>query len=203
MANRERTNRESEYTTYIKDAESKIKDGEIEEGKEIFEKLAGKLKELGHEREANAVLVHAGNFLREQNLWGAADQMYKSAGDLNAVAKLWDYVATIQGEVNGREMTDDVRRAAYERAAKAYMALGKEEEAKERYARAGKKAGGLEKISSTAAIIGILGGIFFLSNNLTGNVIADLSAKTTSLLGAGLLILGLVAGFFWVKYNKP
>jgi hypothetical protein len=50
--------------------------------------------------------------------------------------------------------------------------------------------------------IAFLSGIFFLSNNLTGNAIADFSTKTTSFLGAGLLIVGLVAGFFWIKSRK-
>jgi len=52
------------------------------------------------------------------------------------------------------------------------------------------------------SIVGILGGIFFLSSNITGNAIANMTTKTTSFLGAGLLIVGLVAGFFWVKSRK-
>jgi len=65
------------------------------------------------------------------------------------------------------------------------------------------KAKGLEKATATASIVGILGGIFFLSTNITGNAIADMTTKTTSFLGAGLLIVGLVAGFFWLKGRKP
>ncbi|MBM3247087.1 hypothetical protein FJZ17_00920 [Candidatus Pacearchaeota archaeon] len=61
---------------------------------------------------------------------------------------------------------------------------------------------GLEKVAATASIIGVLGGIFFLSSNITGNAIADLTTKTTSFLGAGLLIVGLVAGFFYIKDKK-
>ena len=57
-------------------------------------------------------------------------------------------------------------------------------------------------INFLIAIAGVLGGIFFLSTNITGNAIADLTTKTTSFLGAGLLIVGLVAGFFWVKGRK-
>jgi hypothetical protein len=65
-----------------------------------------------------------------------------------------------------------------------------------------RKASILEGLARTSAIIGLVGGIFFLSTNITGNAIADLSTKTTSFLGAGLLIVGLVAGFFWVKSRK-
>ena len=62
--------------------------------------------------------------------------------------------------------------------------------------------GGLEKATATASIVGLVAGIFFLSTNITGNAIADMATKTTSFLGAGLLIVGLVAGFFWLKGRK-
>lgn len=60
----------------------------------------------------------------------------------------------------------------------------------------------LKRGYSVATIIAVLGGIFFLSSNITGNAIADLTTKTTSFLGAGLIIVGLVAGFFWLKRDK-
>jgi hypothetical protein len=62
-------------------------------------------------------------------------------------------------------------------------------------------SGGLEGTLAIASIVGILAGIFFLSSNITGNAIADMTTKTTSFLGAGLLIVGLVAGAFALK-NK-
>ncbi|MBM3247798.1 hypothetical protein FJZ17_04655 [Candidatus Pacearchaeota archaeon] len=58
------------------------------------------------------------------------------------------------------------------------------------------------RVVATTSIIGLASGIFFLGSNITGNVIADLTTKTTSFLGAGLLVVGLVAGFFWMKDNK-
>jgi len=58
------------------------------------------------------------------------------------------------------------------------------------------------KVISVISISGILSGLFFLSPNVTGNAIADMTTKTTSFLGAGLLIVGLVAGFFWLKGRK-
>lgn len=61
------------------------------------------------------------------------------------------------------------------------------------------KRKGLENIAGALAIMGVLGGIFFLSPNLTGNAIADLTNKTTSFVGAGLLIVGLVGAFFYFK----
>ena len=59
-----------------------------------------------------------------------------------------------------------------------------------------------DKLTSIIAIAGLGAGIFFLSNNITGNAIANLTTKTTSFLGAGLLIVGLVAGFFWINGKK-
>ena len=91
--------------------------------------------------------------------------------------------------------------------------------AKERYERMGKgvkavsigkKLGALEeKLTNERsrrgyAIIGtagVLGGLFFISSNITGNAIANMTNSTSSFLGAGLLIIGLIAGLFWIK-NK-
>jgi len=61
-----------------------------------------------------------------------------------------------------------------------------------------KKDGGLEKVTAAVAIAGILGGLFFLSPNMTGNAIANISQSSGNILGAVLLVVGLVAGFFWV-----
>jgi len=56
--------------------------------------------------------------------------------------------------------------------------------------------------SLAASILGIFGSLFFFSLSLTGNAIADLTTKTTSFLGAGLLIVGLVAGIFYISSKK-
>ena len=56
-----------------------------------------------------------------------------------------------------------------------------------------------KRISVTTSIIGIVSGIFFLSPNLTGNVVGNLNQTSTNFIGGGFLILGLVAGFFWFK----
>lgn len=58
------------------------------------------------------------------------------------------------------------------------------------------------RVLSIITIFGLGAAVFFLSSNLTGNAIADLTTKTTSFIGAGLLIVGLVAGFFWVRSRK-
>jgi hypothetical protein len=58
---------------------------------------------------------------------------------------------------------------------------------------------GTRGFSAVLSIVGILGGIFFLSSNITGNAIANVSPSSGNILGAVLLVVGLVAGFFWVK----
>ncbi|MEK6891139.1 MAG: hypothetical protein AABX03_03290 [Nanoarchaeota archaeon] len=55
------------------------------------------------------------------------------------------------------------------------------------------------RLSSIITIAGFVGGIFFLSSNITGNVIGNITNSTSNFLGAGLLIVSLVAGFFWLK----
>lgn len=56
-----------------------------------------------------------------------------------------------------------------------------------------------QKVSAVVATAGLVSSLFFLSSNVTGNAIANLTNSDSSFLGAGLLIAGLVAGFFWVK----
>ena len=49
---------------------------------------------------------------------------------------------------------------------------------------------------------GLSAGLALLSPTITGNAIGNLSIGMTSYLGTGLLILGLIAGFFWFKYRN-
>lgn len=66
-------------------------------------------------------------------------------------------------------------------------------------------AGGLEQktsISATAAIIttsSTIAGLFFLSPNITGNAINNVTINSTNITGTALLIVGLIASFFWLK----
>ena len=61
----------------------------------------------------------------------------------------------------------------------------------------------LEKAAEAlASVIGIVGGAFFLSTNVTGNAIANMTNSTTSIIGAVFLIVGLVGAFFWSRERK-
>jgi len=55
--------------------------------------------------------------------------------------------------------------------------------------------------STTTAIIGLVGGAFFISSNVTGNVIG-LSNTTSSWIGGVLILIGLVALGFWIKNKR-
>ena len=54
-------------------------------------------------------------------------------------------------------------------------------------------------VAATPMIVGIFGGLFFLSSNVTGNVIADLTNSTSNIIGACLLVLGIVGAAFFFK----
>jgi hypothetical protein len=56
--------------------------------------------------------------------------------------------------------------------------------------------------TATVAIISLIGGLFFLSTNITGNVIGNMTNSTSNIIGAVLLIIGLVGGFFWMRSKK-
>ena len=70
---------------------------------------------------------------------------------------------------------------------------------------------GLERTVETTAVIGILGGLFFLSSNFTGNVISNFTNSTTSrvglsqtsstLVGIILVIIGLIFAFVHFRNN--
>lgn len=51
------------------------------------------------------------------------------------------------------------------------------------------------------AVVGLVGGAFFLSSNMTGNVVG-LSSSSSNIIGSVLLVIGLVACFSWVKSKK-
>jgi len=72
-------------------------------------------------------------------------------------------------------------------------------ESQEKTGKNKKQTGGLEGFIPVISGIGILGAIFFLSVNITGNAIANLTTKTSSIIGAGLFVLGIVGSYFWFR----
>ncbi|MEK6898681.1 MAG: hypothetical protein AABW79_01130 [Nanoarchaeota archaeon] len=63
------------------------------------------------------------------------------------------------------------------------------------------KRSNLEKnISATTALVGLFLGIFFLSPNLTGNVIG-LNQDSSNLIGGILFLIGLIGTFVYFKFE--
>ncbi|MEK6935649.1 MAG: DUF308 domain-containing protein [Nanoarchaeota archaeon] len=58
---------------------------------------------------------------------------------------------------------------------------------------------GLENTTMTASIVGLIGGIFFLSPNLTGNVIGNMTNSTSNIIGAILFAVGIAGAFFYFR----
>lgn len=62
------------------------------------------------------------------------------------------------------------------------------------------KDSGLEKkTSGTLAILGTLGGLFFLSSNLTGNIVGNMTNSTSNWIGGVLFIVGLVGALIYFR----
>jgi hypothetical protein len=71
---------------------------------------------------------------------------------------------------------------------------------------------GLEKVAevedtekapaAALAIVGILGGLYTLSPNLTGNAVSDMGLTTTNIFGVIILILGFVGLYLLFRKKK-
>ena len=60
----------------------------------------------------------------------------------------------------------------------------------------------LEHLTSVFVIVGILGGLFLLSSNMTGNVIGNLNKTFSNLFGAILFAIGLFGIFSYLKNKR-
>ena len=54
-------------------------------------------------------------------------------------------------------------------------------------------------LEGALSVITLAAGFLFLSPGITGKAIAGIAVKSSSFLGAGLIIVGLIAGLFWVR----
>ena len=61
-----------------------------------------------------------------------------------------------------------------------------------------------QKISGTIAIISLIGSLFFLGSNITGNIIGNLTKTNSNWTGIILLSIGLITGFSlaWVSNGR-
>ena len=65
-----------------------------------------------------------------------------------------------------------------------------------------RKKTGLENMTAVVSVLGVLGGILLLSNNITGNVVGNASNITNNWIGIVLLLVGIASGIFWFKINN-
>ena len=57
------------------------------------------------------------------------------------------------------------------------------------------------KLMSIITIVGLGAGIFFLSPIITGNVVGSLNQNSSNIIGAVLLVIGLIGVYMWTKNN--
>jgi hypothetical protein len=53
------------------------------------------------------------------------------------------------------------------------------------------------KAAAVISIISFIGGLFFLSSNITGNTISSLNSSASNIIGVILILIGLIGAFFW------
>lgn len=90
------------------------------------------------------------------------------------------------------------RKAEAKKRVASYKRLGREigEEIKQEQ----RKKQGLEgKVTSVIAISGLALSLFFLSSNITGNAIGNLTNSTSNYIGVIFLLLGIVGSFFYFR----
>lgn len=124
---------------------------------------------------------------------------YFDEGKYGEAATILDELAEI---VDKYPETED-RAPKYRQRAKS---IRDKAESKER-AKEGRLESGVSRTESgisrtskmVVAVIGISLGIFFLSFNLTGNAIANLTNQTSSIIGAVFFIIGILAMFLFFK----
>lgn len=161
-------------------------------------------EDLDNEQKIRFLLSNAGRHVRNANYIGAyaclleaekRDRYSRLTKDrISIFAPRGGFTKMIAKSVYSAMQKADKAKSYY--AANALCELGKKLGKRVR----GEKSSGLETTAAATAIIGIVGSIFFLSSNFTGNVIG-LNQSTSNFVGAGLFILGLVAAgiYFWKK----
>ncbi|MBI2632005.1 hypothetical protein HYW75_03305 [Candidatus Pacearchaeota archaeon] len=64
------------------------------------------------------------------------------------------------------------------------------------------KKGKLEKAVSTLILIFLGNSLFFVSSNITGNAIANLSQKSSNWIGGVLFFIGIIGAFFYFRTKR-
>ena len=65
-----------------------------------------------------------------------------------------------------------------------------------------RKIGGLEETLGIIIILSLFSGIFFISNSITGFIIANLNSSASNKIGISLIFTSLIVTFFWFKIKR-
>lgn len=154
-------------------------------------------------RRAGELYEKEGNFKNAKQFYKKAAETYVTAGYYreagDAMEKAGDnYQASVYHKLHADGKSVDPWNSADRRGV--IDSLGRAVPSRRRKGKKGDLEAAASSGAATAAIIGLLGGIFFFSSNLTGNAIG-LNQSTGNIFGAILLVIGLVGSFFWFR-NK-
>ena len=58
------------------------------------------------------------------------------------------------------------------------------------------------KVAKIVSLSGFGSGTVLLSPNITGSAIGNLNQTSSNLIGGILIIIGIIAGFFWLRGRK-
>lgn len=165
----------------------------------------GIYKEMNRmEAEANEIVASVGDALSRITGYNEDDaEIYENAArdrfaarDVKKAIKNFEKAANIYDKVSEDYAKED--RKAYEKYHEKSLDCHRQADRLKRVLKG--RWHGLEgKAAAVIGIGGILLGLFFLSPNITGNVIAGASVKSTSFIGAALFIIGLIAIFIGIK----
>ena len=57
----------------------------------------------------------------------------------------------------------------------------------------------IRKIFAIIGIGGLVGGLFFLSTNLTGYAVSNLTQVATNIVGGSLFVAGIIGNYLWFR----
>lgn len=166
----------SYYFSSEKEALDLEKQGKYLEAGHVFFRLGHKTKD---NQEKERLLGNA-----VENFQHALGKGYKTViANGKALAEHWN--KTNYGEfASGRDATEIY---------KAHREFGQVRQSRKR------ESSSWDNESIIVLIIGLVGGLFFLSSNLTGNVIGNLNQTSSNWIGGFLFLIGLVGAFAYFK----
>jgi hypothetical protein len=174
----------------------------------------GKMGELSEKESKD--WEEKGNYSNASNTGASAMEGYERAGDFKNLARFakasgWKkpYKTGLKKSGNYSELAKAYEEAAEDAELKGHLDWAERYRANAEKTRALIKKRGItgntnleSRAAVAASIIGVFAGIFFFSSSITGNVIGSQSTRSTTIIGSILIVLGIIAGYFWIKNKK-